>query len=371
MAVQPEQIPTAPVDEPEAHPRLSLVKKPTAVDLVDEEPAPVDDEHQDHGPDEGDGDEYAAPVGGPLAEIGVLVGRNAWTEFARETGTLIRDIAAHFAGAPSRAVRATWRATVAVIVRIKDGSVILGGRIVEWLTVEETKPKPKKTKRKGKQREDAKSSADEVSEWPTPVRRGGLLLVIAGGVWHEGKDNPITVAAVAVTAWSAAALIASWYRDEDCEPTELAGEQSKEPESAPQDDHEKSEEAGEKPTFEQATARLARYVEHAVAAAHHMHKHKGVHTETLLDGINRTEGLRAVLLDPLDPQGKDWDVPRLNAAFAEIGIPVHSKGFKLIIDGRQRVRAGVRYDQLEKHLGRRPVLPPSLAVDHTPVHTPD
>ncbi|MGW6603529.1 hypothetical protein [Streptomyces sp. NPDC055036] len=365
MTVQTDHVPEGSDGEGEAHPALSLVKEPPAP--LDEQPMPVGaDEDQDQ-----DADEDEAQTGGTLAEINALVGRDAWTEAAHETGALVRDIAAHYAGVPRRAVRAVWRATVIVVVRIKDGSVILGGRVVEWVSAEESKPKSKKTKKKGKPQADAAS--DEDTEWPAFVKRGGLVLLVAAGLYHEGKDHPVTVAAVTVTAWSAAALIASRNRTEDIQPTTSEEARPEEPEqrTATQNNHEKAGEGQvELPTREQAAALLARYVEYAVAAADHLKKHKGVHTETLLEGIENHR-LRPTHLDPLEPQGGEWDVPRLNAAFTALGIPVHTKGFKIIIDGQQRVRAGVRYDQLENHLGRRPRLPPSLVEDITPVQTAD
>ncbi|MFF4205670.1 hypothetical protein ACFYZ8_34035 [Streptomyces sp. NPDC001668] len=373
MTAQPEPIPVTPDPAPTAQPGLSLVKEPkdSPGASPDGDAAPVEDTVEDQEHDDVDKGEDLVLGGGILAEITALVGREAWIEFAHETGALMRDVAVRFAGLPSRIVRATWRATVTVLVRIKDGSVILGASIAEWVTAEETKAEPAKTDKKGESRDDAKSTADDSSDWPRPVRRGGLLLLVAAGLVHQGKDDPVTVAVVAASVWSAAAIVAS--RSGRAASSRPAGVPSEKPaeQTTSENDHEILGETGESeevPTRDQAAAGLIRYVEHAVAAAKHLHKHKGVHTETLLDGINRTEGLRAAILDPIAPHGEEWDVPSLNAALSSLGIPIHSKGFKLIIDGKQRVRAGVRYEELAQYLGRRPHLPPSLVEDRTRVY---
>ncbi|MFF1733773.1 hypothetical protein [Streptomyces sp. NPDC058247] len=339
MATQPEPITTA-AEEPEEHPRFSLVKEPP--------PAPGETERDDEPED-------AEPVGGVRAELGAIIGREAWAEFGEETGELIRAIAARFAGVPARAGRALWRGTVSFVIRIKDGSVFLAGRLIEWVTAPE--PKAKK------------------AEWPRPVRRGLVVLFSVYAIYHEGRDAPETVAAVTLTGWWAVALIASRHVDKTAEPAkpaepadQTADTDEPEEETATRNDHEKSGETGENPTPEQAAARLAVFVEQAVAAADHIDGHKGVHTETLLAAINRTEGLRAAVLDPLDQGDANWDVARLNATLTGLGIPVHNKGFKLILNGKQRTRAGVRHDQLTKTLGRRPRIPPQMVADRTPQH---
>ncbi|MFF6829209.1 hypothetical protein [Streptomyces longwoodensis] len=369
MTTQPEPIPETPSHVPTAAPALALVKEtvaPTDGDAAVEYNA-EDQEHDGvlNGED---------PVlgGGILAEITALVGRDAWIAFAHETGALIRGIAVRFAGLPSRIVRATWRATVTVVVRIKDGSVILGASIAEWVTAEEMKAEPAKADKKGEPRDEAKSTTDDSSDWPRPVRRGGLLLLIAAGLAHQGREDPVAVALVAAAVWSAAAIVASRSgRTASSRPAGEPSEKTADPQTALKNDHENSgetRESEEAPTRAQAETGLVRYVEHAVAAAMHLHKHKGVHTETLLDGLQRTEGLREAILNPLAPHGEEWDVPTLNATLSSLGIPIHSKGFSLIIDGKKRVRAGVRYDELAQRLGRRPVLPPSLVEDRTRVY---
>lgn len=371
MTTQPEPIPETPSHVPAAAPALALVKETSTVAPTDGDAA-VEYNAEDQEHDDVLNGEDPVPGGGILAEITALVGRDAWIAFAHETGALVRGIAVRFAGLPRRIVRATWRATVTVVVRIKDGSVILGASIAEWVTAEETKAEPAKADKKGEPRDEAKSTADDSSDWPRPVRRGGLLLLVAAGLVHPGRQDPVTVALVAAAVWSAAAIVAS--RSGQAASSRPAGEPSEktaEPQTASENDHENSGETGESeeaPTRAQAEAGLVRYVEHAVAAAMHLHKHKGVHTETLLDGIQRTEGLREAILNPLAPHGEEWDVPSLNVTLSSLGIPIHSKGFKLIIDGKQRVRAGVRYDELAQHLGRRPVLPPSLVEDRTRVY---
>jgi hypothetical protein len=345
------------------------VKEPSAAPVEDDLAAVDDnDETQDQGNTEAAEDTVA--VGGVRAEISALFGRDAWAEFAHESGTLFRDIAARFAGVPTRAARAALHAMGAVLVRIKDGSVILGESIIEWVAAEEADPKRKKDKKKTEEGDGEKDSPDQGSEWPTPVRRGGVLLLVCAGIWHQGKDTPVAVAITVVTVWSVSALYSSRSGKTSTEPVNHAEKPDEVQDEAGHalNDHEISGETEEKPTREQAAVRLARYVEHAVAAAKHLHNKMGVHTETLLDGINRTEGLRAALLDPLAPDGGEWDVPGLNAALTALGIPVHNRGFKLMIDGKQRVRAGVRYDELAKHLGRRPILPPAIAEDRTRVY---
>lgn len=341
-------------------PRLSLVKAPAPVGI---EP---DDEHQDDDQEHEDEQAPADLGGGALAQIGELFGPDEWRAFAAETAELLRGIAARFAGIPTRAGQALWRGTCTVAVRISNGSVILAGRTIEWFSTPdpEAKAKAKKTQKKAKKGE-AVSLADDAAGWPRPVRRGVAAALVGYAAYHQVG---IWSAVGAAGAWCVVALIVGAPQDEDDTATERTPEPPEKEDTTPQNDHEKSGEAPEKPTPEQAAVSLARYVEHAVAAADHIDNHKGVHTETLLDGIERTEGLRERILDPLNQRGEEWDVPRLNATLTNLGIPVHNKGIKLTINGKQRTRAGVRYDQLTKALGRRPRIPPSLVKDHTPQH---
>lgn len=61
-------------------------------------------------------------------------------------------------------------------------------------------------------------------------------------------------------------------------------------------------------------------------------------------------------LDDLLATGElgDWDKDALKAALAEWEIPVEEKGFKLTLDGRQRVRQGVRLRDLPAGVGEAP-----------------
>ncbi|BDH16225.1 hypothetical protein [Streptomyces hygroscopicus] len=61
-------------------------------------------------------------------------------------------------------------------------------------------------------------------------------------------------------------------------------------------------------------------------------------------------------LDDLLATGElgDWDKDALKAALAEWEIPVEEKGFKLTLDGRQRVRQGVRLRDLPAGAGETP-----------------
>ncbi|WP_329156466.1 hypothetical protein OIU91_43190 (plasmid) [Streptomyces sp. NBC_01456] len=61
-------------------------------------------------------------------------------------------------------------------------------------------------------------------------------------------------------------------------------------------------------------------------------------------------------LDDLLATGElgDWDKDELKAALAEWEIPVEEKGFKLTLDGRQRVRQGVRLRDLPSGAGEAP-----------------
>ncbi|MFI1161970.1 hypothetical protein [Streptomyces sioyaensis] len=84
-------------------------------------------------------------------------------------------------------------------------------------------------------------------------------------------------------------------------------------------------------------------------------------------------------LDDLLATGElgDWDKDELKAALAEWEIPVGEKGFKLTLDGRQRVRQGVRLRDLPAGVGEAPAAagegapsgPPS-APAQAPASTP-
>ncbi|MEU7178826.1 MULTISPECIES: hypothetical protein [Streptomyces] len=66
-------------------------------------------------------------------------------------------------------------------------------------------------------------------------------------------------------------------------------------------------------------------------------------------------------LDDLIDTGElgDWDKDTLKDALTEWGIPVEEKGFKLTLDGRQRVRQGVRVGDLPHGTGEGPQHPPA------------
>ncbi|WP_406011606.1 hypothetical protein OG440_38850 (plasmid) [Streptomyces sp. NBC_00637] len=95
---------------------------------------------------------------------------------------------------------------------------------------------------------------------------------------------------------------------------------------------------------------LPLYVEYSVALSYRLGR-KGIH---LVDLLQAAQEKHDRLLG--------WDVSRLRADCERLGIPVNKKGINI----RNKNTIGVRYDELEKALGRTPRMPPSMVLALTP-----
>ncbi|MFM9452359.1 hypothetical protein [Streptomyces europaeiscabiei] len=94
---------------------------------------------------------------------------------------------------------------------------------------------------------------------------------------------------------------------------------------------------------------LPLYVEYSVALSHRIGR-KGIH---LVDLLQVAQEKHNRLLG--------WDPTRMRVECERLGIPVNKKGINI----RNKNTIGVRYDELEKALGRTPRVPPSTVPDLT------
>ncbi|MFE6165448.1 hypothetical protein ACFQ7F_41835 [Streptomyces sp. NPDC056486] len=334
---------TEPDEAPDQRPALSLVKE-------------TEEEHQDHEPDEEPGEE-AGRAEGLRRLLGVIL------ENVRAAGRSLHESVAVLGGRDG--IRH-------LVGELTSGSVVLGTRLWAWVVVPEEEPKPKAVKKgkkdKGKQGDDGESPSGEFSSLPRPVRRGLVLVFIGLAAYRAAPEHPVLFGTGGLVVWATAALISAPRKAE-------GDEDGTSEEATPRNDHETGgggtapEEAAQL-TPAQAAAALRQYVEHAVAAEHHLTQALGVHTEMLLAGLRRNN--RMFILTSRHPERREeqWDVSALNAEFKDLGIPVKSINIKTATGG-QNNKSGVHIKQLGDALGHAPRLPASLVRDNTPTPAAD
>ncbi|MFJ5121872.1 hypothetical protein [Kitasatospora sp. NPDC088548] len=111
-------------------------------------------------------------------------------------------------------------------------------------------------------------------------------------------------------------------------------------------------------TAEQIADRFRLCVEHAVAArwAENIRgRRQGVHVEDLLAELRASGQISS-------PR---WDTEALAGYLRALGIPVRDP-LSLTVNGKKFNRVGIHHDDLAKHLGRFPRLPPHSVPDLTP-----
>ncbi|MFI0742508.1 hypothetical protein ACH4PU_31190 [Streptomyces sp. NPDC021100] len=104
---------------------------------------------------------------------------------------------------------------------------------------------------------------------------------------------------------------------------------------------------------QEADAAFGAFVEHNVAAAVTQGR-KGIHTDALLKLLHEHDMLT------------DWKEPDIRTTCDRLGIPWRRQ---MSVQGRNYF--GIHADDLTKHLGRRPQLPPEMVPDLTPSPSPE
>ncbi|MGK4581375.1 hypothetical protein [Kitasatospora sp. HPMI-4] len=177
--------------------------------------------------------------------------------------------------------------------------------------------------------------------------------------------SPTTPAAAEEAAGEEDAGGDSVYEDEPYDEDDEVGEEEDEEEPYDEAGEEGEEDAVvEAPPLspEEIADRFRRYVEHMVAArwAEGVRgRRQGVHVEDMLTDLKE----RGLITD------EQWDTPSLGAYLRALGIPLRDP-LSLTVNGRKVNRVGVHYEELTRHLGRTPHLPPHLVPDRTAEEPP-